>query len=130
MPESIGLRFQKQRLRVGTKQDGSVAEHEFDAVSTDGTVVAAVKASSGRTARNRNPSGKIKDAYAELLFLSLVQSPRRYLVLTDREFFDIFSKESDGKRPTGVELLHIPLPTELQRRVEAAKNAASDEVSP
>ncbi len=99
-------------------------------MSTDGTVVAAVKASSGRTARNRNPSGKIKDAYAELLFLSLVQSPRRYLVLTDREFFDIFSKESDGKRPTGVELLHIPLPTELQRRVEAAKNAASDEVSP
>jgi hypothetical protein len=130
LPNSTGRRFQKQRLRVGTKQDGSIAEHEFDAVSADGTIIAAIKASSGRTARNRNPSGKIKDAYAELLFLSLVQAPRKYLVLTDREFFEIFSKESDGKRPPGVELLHVALPEDLKRRVEVAKNAASDEVSP
>lgn len=130
LPNQFGQPFQKQRLRVGTKRDGSTAVHEFDAVSSDGTVVASVKATSGRTAGNKNPSGKIKDAYAELHFLGLVDAPSRILVLTDRDFYELFSRESDGKRPPGVELLHVNLPSDIQRRVEIAKRAASDEVSP
>ena len=51
--------------------------HEFDAVSTDGRIIAPIKSASGCTAGGRVPSGKIKDCVAELYFLSMVSAPRR-----------------------------------------------------
>lgn len=130
LPRRFRQRFNKMRLPIGIRRDGGAAEHEFDAVSDDRNTVASVKASSGRTAGNRNPSGKIKDAYAELLFLSLVKAPRRFLVLTDPSFFDIFQRGSDGKLPPGIEIVHLELPAERQERLGKATRVASREVTP
>ncbi len=130
LPELFHQPFEKEFLPVGRKADGSIARHEFDAVSKDQTLVASIKALSGRTARGRNPSGKVNDANAELLFLSLVRASRRFLVLTDESFFRLFERESDGKRPPGVELLHVPLPQSIREKLERARKIASREVSP
>lgn len=104
--------------------------HEFDAVSKGQTVVVSIKALSGKTAGGRNPSGKVSDANAELLFLCLARAPKRLLVLTDERFYTLFKKESDGKLPPGVELLHISLPQGIKEKLERARQIASREVSP
>ncbi len=130
LPELFHQPFEKEFLPVGRKDDGNTATHEFDAVSKDQTVVVSIKALSGRTAGGRNPSGKVNDANAELLFLSLVRASRRLLVLTDDSFFKLFKRKSDGKRPPGVELLHVPLPHSIREKLERATQIASKEVSP
>ncbi len=130
LPRLFNQRFKKELLPIGWKSDGSTAKHEFDAVSQDQTIVASVKASSGRTHGGRNPAGKISTANAELLFLSLVRAPRRILVLTDPHFFAIFRKQSDGKVPPGVQVLRIQLPLRILNRLRKAERRTSSEVSP
>ena len=130
LPAKFQQSFAKRRLEVGTRTDGFPAYHEFDAVSSDAGIVASVKASSGFTAGRKPPDGKIKGAYAELYFLSLVTAPQRFLVLTDPEFHKIFLDTSDGKRPFGVQLLQITLPEEIQHELAEARAIASREVSP
>jgi hypothetical protein len=125
-----GQRFEKRELRVGTRRDGSAGYHSFDAVSQDGRIVTSVKASSGLTKGGKLPVGKTKDSFTELHFLSLVEAPYRFLVLTDPDFHQIFVGVSDGKLPPGVEILHIPLPGDLQAKVGAARAVASSEVTP
>lgn len=108
-----GHRFEKLDLAVGTRRNGDLAYHEFDAVSDDRSIVASIKASSGLTTGGKLPVGKTKDSYAELHFLSLVKAPHRILVLTDPEFHRIFTEVSDGRLPAGVKVVHLPLPPEL-----------------
>jgi hypothetical protein len=131
LPERFpGQVFEKRELRVGTRRSGDPSYHEFDAVSPDGTIVASINASSGLTTGGKVPVGKTKDAYTELHFLSLVSGAHRFLILTDPEFHKIFSNVSDGRLPSGVEVVHIPLPGEIQERVRVARRGAAVEVSP
>lgn len=129
LEEKFGQPFAKQFLPVGQRADGSQATHEFDAVSIDGRIVAGIKSSSGKTSGGRRPSGKIAAAYKELYFLSLVKAERRILVLTDPEFYRILESDCDGKLATGLELMLIPLPPELEKRVQAMREVASQEMS-
>lgn len=103
--------------------------HEFDAVSEDGQIVAAIKSASGKTARGKNPSGKIKDSLAELYFLSLVQAGSRLLVLTNPEFHSILSRELQRRLAPGLELKLVSLPDQIQKEVERIQSLASREVS-
>ena len=103
--------------------------HEFDAVSEDGQIVAAIKSASGKTARGKNPSGKIKDSLAELYFLSLVQAGSRLLVLTNSEFHSILSRQLQARLAPGISLKLVPLPDEIQKEVERVQSLASREVS-
>ena len=128
LPREHGQKFRERRLELGSRKDGTPAEHKFDAVSEDGTTVAAIKAHSGRTARGKFPSGKIKATYTDVLFLSLVRARSRLLVLTDPEFYRLFEDDSDGKLPPGIEVVHYPLPLEIQAEVNKAKVAASREM--
>jgi hypothetical protein len=126
----FGQQFEKRFLKVGVRSDGTDATHEFDAVSADGTIVTSIKAHSGKTSGNRNPVGKINSTFTEVLFLGLVkEAKKKYLVLTDPEFHSIFRNKSDGKLPEGVELLHLPLPPEIQARVNEDKKKASLEMT-
>lgn len=104
--------------------------HEFDAVSEDRCVVASVKAASGLTSGGRNPSGKIKDCLAELYYLSLVQAPIRRLVLTTPAFFEIFKRATVGAVAPGIDVVCLPLPTDIQQEVDRVAAVASLEVSP
>lgn len=104
--------------------------HEFDAVSDDGRVVAAIKSASGRTSGSRVPSGKIKDAEAELYYLSLVSAPVRLLVLTNSEFHGILTRRLSGRLAPGISLKLIPLPVQIQQEVTRVQTSASREVVP
>lgn len=115
------------RPKVLTLDTGGT--HEFDAVSADGVVVAAIKAASGLTSGGKNPSGKIKTAIAELYYLSLVSAPVRLLILTNPEFHALLSRDVVGRLAPGLALKLVPLPTEMAKRVRQIQDEASREVS-
>jgi hypothetical protein len=120
-----GVAFTAQFLELR-----SGGRHEFDAVSSDGRVIASIKSASGLTSGRKKPSGKIKDCIAELYYLSLVDAPERVLVLTTPAFYDIFAKDMLGKVAEGITIECIPLPPDMQAEVDKVVKAASDEVSP
>ncbi len=76
------------------------------------------------------PSGKIKDSIAELYYLSLVQAPRRLLVLTSAEFHEILTRTLSEKIAPGIEVVHIPLPPDVAAEVVRVQQVASVEVTP
>ena len=120
-----GVAFTKRRMPL---LPGGL--HEFDAVAEDGSIVASIKAASGRTAGGKVPSGKIKDSIAELYYLSLVQAPRRLLVLTSAEFHEILTRTLRDKIAQGIEVAHIPLPLDVEAEVVRVQRVASVEVTP
>ena len=104
------------------------AAREFDAVSADGTVVVSIKTSSGLTSGGNIPGGKINGCIADLYYLSLLGAPVRRLVLTNREFYEIFVKRMAGALPDGVEVKLVPLPAGLQAEVDRVIREASEEM--
>ena len=125
LSERHGVIFEKRVLTLTTG-----GQHEFDAVAVDGSIVASIKSASGRTAGGRVPSGKIKDSIAELYFLSLIEAPRRMLMLTTPEFHEIFCRKLEGQVAPGLEIVCEPLPPKVQAEVEAVQQTASAEVFP
>ncbi len=109
------------RLRTGGKRS-------FNAVSVDGTIVATVMNSSGLTSGGKKPVGKIRGAVAELYFLSLVDAPKRVLIITDPDFCAIVTNELAGAVANGLEIQNIALPDSLKVRVSAVTGAASAEM--
>jgi len=120
----FGVTFSKTHasLRQGTQR-------KFNAVSSDGSIVATISHSSGPTSGKKNPTGKIHTAVASLYFLSQVRAQRRILVLTDPELNRLVQNEVDGALGEGLEILHIPLPPELAAKVRAVTSRASDEMT-
>jgi len=118
--QAFGKRFLV--LRTGGK-------HEFDAVSEDGSIIASIKAHSGRTSGGNIPSGKIFACIAELYYLSLANAPTRLLVLTNPQFFEIFKRKMREAVVDGVAIEHIPLSAELQNKVDLVVEKASQEMS-
>lgn len=104
------------------------AQREFDAVSADGSVVVSVKTSSGLTSGGNLPGGKINSCIADLYYLSLVRAETRRLVLTNPEFYAIFTKRMDGAIAPGIEVALSPLDADLQAEVDLVIAAASKEM--
>ena len=119
----FGKVFRSQRLPL---QAG--ATREFDAVSDDGSVVVSIKTSSRLTSGGNLPGGKIKAAIADLYYLNLISAPTRWLVLTNAEFYEIFSRVMNGAVSPGIEVRLMPLSAELQSRVDRVIAAAVDEM--
>jgi len=122
LSEHYQTSFHRRTLRLQTG-----GEHEFGAVSDNGRIVASIKTAS---AGGRAPASKVVNCLAELYFLSLVRARRRLLVLTSPEFHQLFSTLARGKVAPGIEIVHIPLPIEVQARVSAVQQASGDEVQP
>ncbi len=120
LEQRFGVPFSSRVLRLVTG-----GTHEFDAVSEHGTVIAGIKAASGRTSGGRMPAGKIKSAIAELYFLSLISAPRRMLVLTDPEFYQILTNRLDQRLAEGLEIELVELPSHIQRQVDKVRQASS-----
>jgi hypothetical protein len=104
------------------------AHREFDAVSADGRAVVSIKTSSGLTSGGNLPSGKINSCIADLYYLSLVDAPVRRLVLTNPEFYEIFTARMRGAIAPGIEVSLSPLDAELQSEVDQVVAAASREM--
>src|ERR1700754_84987 len=76
LSEMYQASFHRRPLQLQTG-----GQHEFDAVSDNGKIVASIK-SAAADGGGRHPSAKVVSCFAELYLLSLVRARRRLLVLT------------------------------------------------
>lgn len=104
LQNEFNIPFSKRNLRVGWKSDGKPAMHNFDLVSEDGQIVAEVK-SHQLTKSGNIQSGKISDAYSACLMLEKATARKKFLVLTDSRFYEIFTHYSDGKISKKIEIV-------------------------
>ncbi len=125
LEKKYGVAFTSQNLALTTG-----GKHEFDAVAADGSIVASIKSLSGKTASGKRPAAKYATCFAELYFLSLVEAPRRILVLTTPDWHAMFIKNIDGRLAPGLEIELLKLSPELQAEVDKIRDVASGEVSP
>lgn len=96
--------------KVGFDGGGRV---EFDAVSDDGTIVAAILANRAKTRSGNDNTGGLRKALLDLCQLRLLPARHsaKLMVLTDQEFIkriEARAKKSVGKGD--VQLLYCPLP--------------------
>jgi len=120
-----GVSFTKRRLPLTVGGD-----HEFDAVSEDGTIVASIKATSGKTSGGRIPAGKFNNAIAELYFLAFVAANKKLLVVTNTEFHKLLLHKIGGSLPPNTTIEGVELPADIQTEVNRLLGIASTEVSP
>jgi hypothetical protein len=95
MENEFGLKFSKKKLIVGYKLNGLPKYKEFDLVSEDGKIVVQVKSSKPQK-RGKKPSTNITRCYGDCYLLEKVVAWKKILALTNREFYDIFKKDSEG----------------------------------
>ena len=126
LPTKFNQQFRRERLRLSA---GGV--FDFDAVSSDNTIVANISTSSGITSGGKNPSGKIQKLRADMLFLLMVKAEKRLIVLTEKGMYDLCLKEkSNGRVPLEIEFVLVEIPEMLAASLHNAKSIASKEVSP
>lgn len=125
LSEEFGVAFEARKVLLSTG-----GTHEFDAVSEDFRIVAAIKSTGGKTASGRVAPGKIKSAIAEIYYLTLVSAEKRFLVLTSPEFYEIMSRRLKGRLASDIKLKLVRLPPYLEQEVARIQTAASREVSP
>lgn len=116
--------FSRKRVPIG---EG--AFHQFGAVSENGEIVVAIRRLSGKTDGGNLPTGKIQVVFKDLHHLSLVKAKIKALLITDAEFLSIIRKQTRGKMPADVQLIHCQLPPNLEAIVKSVRQTATDEMS-
>jgi hypothetical protein len=122
--EKFGTTFERRDLPL----EGCEAEQSFDAVSADKKIVACIRFSSGLTSGGKFPTGKRDAALRDLYFLLLVKAEKKLMVLTDREFFELFSDRKRFKIHSSIEVVHCELPADLENIVKSIRREATDEI--
>lgn len=126
MPQFFGMKFVRERL---TLRSGGV--FDFDAVSSDETIVATVSTSGSKTASGKHAVGKLMKIRSDMLFLLMAPAERRIVVLTEQDMYDRCMKEREsGRVPPEIEFICAEIPDELRLRLIDAKGESSREVSP
>jgi hypothetical protein len=128
LQEEYGQTFQSKMMPLTGIHGTKPGQHEFDAVSKDGAIIAAIKGHSFKTAGGNLPPAKFASLYQELYFLSLVDAKGRLLIFTNQELYDDFVIRSRGKVADGIELVYCELPKAIQREVAKVSKKASDEM--
>jgi len=104
LQKKFGVPFSERSLQIGWKSDGKPVMHNFDLVSADCQIIVEVK-SHQLTKGGNIPSGKLSDTYQACSMLEKVSAINKFLLLTDREFYQIFKRYSDGKISNDIELV-------------------------
>lgn len=120
----LNVSLSKRSIPVGSRNK----RKEFDGVSANGDVVVKVLNHSGLTSGGKLPTAKIRNTYADCYFLNLTEAKNKYLVITNREFYDIFANKSDGFLED-IKLLYINLPEKYSRIAQEVSMRASDEMT-
>ncbi len=92
--------------------------------------MAGIKSNSGLTSGGNHPTGKVATCLNEVYYLTLVSAPTRLLVLTNPHFHVIFTKATTGAIASGVEVVLVALPAEMQHEVDEVTRRASREMGP
>lgn len=123
LKEKEGQSFDEVSLKLTTG-----GTHKFDAVSYDRSIVAAVKTNEVRPDTKKVGTGPIHAIFHDLYLLSLVEARKKYLVVTDKEFFKIVEKKTAGKRHTDTEIKYCQLSEEMRKLSTSAHRASRDEI--
>ncbi|HEY1924875.1 MAG TPA: hypothetical protein VGG58_06460 [Candidatus Acidoferrum sp.] len=119
----FGMKFSRERLPL---RSGGV--FDFDAVSDDRSIVATISTSGSKTSGGKHAVGKILKLRSDMLFLTMVKTSRRVMVLTERDMCDQCEKEAAGGRvPPEIEFVCAIIPDELRIRLVTARQTASIE---
>jgi hypothetical protein len=122
-----GVPFQKLRLTL-IRVEGSPSDHEFDAVAKDGSVVAGIISSAARTSGGKRNVGAVHHATGELYYLTLTNAARRMLICTDPTFGALMNSVMRGRVASGLEIRHMPLSSDLERRARESRAGSSSEM--
>lgn len=125
MPSQYGTRFSRERLRL---RSGGV--FDFDAVSEDHSIVAAISTSGAKTSSGNHAVGKLLKLRSDMLFLTLVEAQRRIIVLTESDMCDLCNREfAAGRVPKEIEFVCADIPVDLRKRLVEGRQKASGESS-
>lgn len=125
MQSHFGVKFTRERLSLR-----SGGKFDFDAVSDGNSIVATISTSGSRTSGGKHAVGKILKLRSDMLFLTMVEAKRRVVVLTEADMLEQCKKEVAGGRvPPEIEFVCAAIPDDLKRKLVAAREVASREVS-
>ena len=97
--------FNEERLLAGKKLDGTAAYKKFDAVSSNGKIVAMVKDySAGNEQGNQTRHARVMH---DLYYLSLVSADKKLMFLS-KQYYEWFVEQNDAAIAPGIELRVLP----------------------
>lgn len=126
LKDKFGKLFERKTCRLNTG-----ADVEFNAVSTDGEIIAFISTSTPLVPKGSVGRGKLSKVRADALFLTMAEGNlERLLIYTDLKMMELVAGElSAGKLPGNIAVLHAPLPKTLQIEVSASREKASEELA-
>jgi hypothetical protein len=127
LESEFGTPFVKKRL-ILVRVEVPPSDHEFDAVATDGSVIAGIISSAARTSGGKRNVGAVHHATGELYYLTLTEARRRMLICTDASFCDLMNSVTRGRLASGLEIRHMTLPDDIERRAQASRTGSSFEM--
>lgn len=102
--------------------------HEFDAVSGDGSVVAAFLSNRAKTKGHKENTGGVRKAECDLLrFHGLGREIRKIMVFTDTDFRDLIVRRTTGLGIETIETLVCELSPYLKKKLDSILDRASQE---
>ena len=115
LSREMELSLKKKKVPVGKQ---SVMK-QFAGVSDDRNTVIHVCHHSGLTSSGNIPVGKINGLFAKCFLMEKVNAENKYIYFSNKEFFEIFRKQSDGLLDDSVQLRYFDgLPEEMIRILE------------
>lgn len=119
-------RFEEKKLKLLWG-----GEFAFDAVNQNGSRVGLVSTSPSKTAKGKLATGPYHKMKGDALNLLHVQGQvSLFMVFTESTLHERFMKEAkNGRFPPNIELLHVPLPEDIQMKLLASRKVASQEVT-
>ena len=104
----------------------SGGHHKFDAVSEDGSIVAAILCNRPKTRTGRENTGGVRKALGDIALLNLLPpSTARLMVFTDTGFHDLIRRRGGGKGIAQIQTMVCLLPADLEALLEKILDGAS-----
>lgn len=127
LQKEFGQAFYRKRLKLSA---GGV--FDFDGVSADETIIASISTSRAVTSGGKTGVGKLHKLRSDMLFLVMVETvSKRLIVVTEDDMLELLRREQrSGRVPSSVQFLRAEVPMELDLRLRASREVASEEVRP
>lgn len=93
LSRKFGVKLEKRKVPLRGTDNKT---YEFDLVSNDGSIVGEIKTYTCKA--KRFPYAKIAHTSEACLFLSHTDAKKKLLVLTDKDFYKLFTEDPRGNR--------------------------------
>lgn len=118
-----GHTFREQPVMLTTGHS-----YSFDAVSEDGSIVAAILCNRAKTRTGRENTGGVRKALVELAYLKQTASVvERVMVFTDQEFAKLIRRRADRVGTEEVRIITCALTPNMESLLREILNEASYE---